>query len=599
MEDNITRLYKPELRDMTPCGNGDFETELDPMEWQGAYGVLNPQGIFAGTASPGNINFSSLTEGILSGLIADGNAPINMWDQSVQAHHTWVGLGVDPNVGIPTTAPSSSGAVRIGNMVAGAGCELLSKTFIVTAINSRISFWYAAVFENPDPAGHPGMTQPYFMVRITDGSGSPVSSAFDFGAGNANILVPSGDPFFQTKDRSAEKLEPIRYKDWTCAQIDLTSQIGQQVTVEFVVADCWHTGHWGYAYIDRFCGNCKGSPAGSMTYSCESSSHCGKGKICVDYDLPKAMDAAGNQITGTADIVLSIYQNGSVIVQMASSTLSTGTTYCFDIGDRVLPNLNDSLGGFDFTLDGTFTIGTNTMVFHEGTAPDGMALGQNNDYMIACKTCAEYEQEQNDYLSQSYDGKVNLLSSYNCDCPDGQGKGGCGCGSSSGASANGGTGIGTTNGKLAKNDCECDCTELDLPRIEPCISIAWGDSECDCIETDDIEVLMIRVCNCYSNITFENFSIAHIAITDMAGHPVPSLPDGTPSVQVIPSGPICFDNIGPCLDKDHPSCVSRELVLYTRGAKGGNYKLAFEGVCFSISYHDQTKVCFTVSLCKD
>lgn len=146
--------------------------------------------------------------------------------------------------------------------------------------------------------------------------------------------------------------------------------------------------------------------------------------------------------------------------------------------------------------------------------------------------------------------------------------------------------------------CQCDCKPLQFPDAQPCITVKWGDSKCDCMETDDVEVLCITVCNCYSNVSFEDLTIGQIVVTDANGRPVPTLPDGTPSVQVIPSGPICFDEIGPCVD-GRPGCVSREIVLYTRGAVGGNYRLLFRGVCFKVCHEYQLDQCFTMTLCQD
>ncbi len=148
-------------------------------------------------------------------------------------------------------------------------------------------------------------------------------------------------------------------------------------------------------------------------------------------------------------------------------------------------------------------------------------------------------------------------------------------------------------------DCECDCHAVEFPRIRPCITVKWGDTPCDCMETDDVEVLCVTVCNCYSNVTFANLSIGQILVTDTAGNPVPVLPDGTPSVQVIPSGPICFGDIPPCRDRDNPSCVSRELVLYTRGAIGKKYRLTFNAICFNVCHEYQSEQCFTFKLCQD
>jgi hypothetical protein len=137
-----------------------------------------------------------------------------------------------------------------------------------------------------------------------------------------------------------------------------------------------------------------------------------------------------------------------------------------------------------------------------------------------------------------------------------------------------------------------------MPKIEPCITVKWGDHKCDQFESDGMEILCITVCNCYSNVTFKDFSIGQIKITDKDGRPVPCLPNGAPSVQAIPSGPICFGDIRPCREKE-PCCVSREFVVVTCGAIGQCYLLSFEGVCFTICYESQTKRCFIVKLCEN
>jgi hypothetical protein len=148
-------------------------------------------------------------------------------------------------------------------------------------------------------------------------------------------------------------------------------------------------------------------------------------------------------------------------------------------------------------------------------------------------------------------------------------------------------------------DCHCDCVAVEFPDIHPCISVTWGDSACDCIETDDVEVACVKVCNCYSNVTFSELSIAQILVTDLAGNPVPNLPDGTPSVEVLPSGPICFGDVPPCKGDNQPSCVSRELVIYTRGAIGKSYRLVFRAICFKVCHQFQSDQCFILTLCQD
>lgn len=153
---------------------------------------------------------------------------------------------------------------------------------------------------------------------------------------------------------------------------------------------------------------------------------------------------------------------------------------------------------------------------------------------------------------------------------------------------------------LEKAVCQAcgNCVTLELPTIAPCFSVTWGDSACDCMETNDFERLLIKACNCYSNVAFHNLMIGKLIILDNAGNEVLTLPDGTPSVEVIPSGPICFGELGPC-SNNTPSCKAREIVIRTRGAVGGNYQLKFENICFEVVNSFNTAECFTLKLCKD
>lgn len=146
--------------------------------------------------------------------------------------------------------------------------------------------------------------------------------------------------------------------------------------------------------------------------------------------------------------------------------------------------------------------------------------------------------------------------------------------------------------------CAAKCRHVEWPAVQPCISVSWGDSKCDCLESDDLEVMCITVCNCYDNITFSGLSISAIVVTDPTGAPIGTLPDGGASIEVLPVGPFCFGDIPPCVD-GQPGCVSRQVVLRTRGARSGPYQLSVLGVCYDVTTHHDMKACFTLSICKD
>jgi hypothetical protein len=137
------------------------------------------------------------------------------------------------------------------------------------------------------------------------------------------------------------------------------------------------------------------------------------------------------------------------------------------------------------------------------------------------------------------------------------------------------------------------CRPIDLPKIAPWTSIRWGDSQCDCIEGDDTEVMHLTVCNPYRNLTLSNLTVHQLVVVDMNGNPPPLLPDGSPSIQLVPIGPYCFDDLEPC------TCVTRQFVLRLRGAVPGPYRILVKGICFDACFHGDEEDCFVFNVCKD
>lgn len=353
---NPSLAYRP-LPGRGMCNNGDFEGGIDPNEWQGGYGLVNINGP----------QYGSFASGLLSGPINDFNA-----------HHTEVGMGTDPNVPIATTAPTgSTHALRLGNAVNGNGAELISKTFEVTPDKSIVSFWYALVLENP--ADHPPEKQPAFRVNVLDEFGNPIPGLVNLGNGSDIAIADVNNPFFMSYPNSNPDNGPIAYRDWSCASINLSELIGKRVTVQFVTNDCTMSGHYGYAYLDDFCGSCSSNP---YTLALESSSCGERSQVCIGFQLPTQGSAAA-----TVDIDLNIYQNGTLLTTLNSGTLGGGSSYCFDFTPAAIMGFDPSLGGFDYTAVGHFSIGSVTLSpFYLFAPPDGAVAGQNNDcsFVQAC-----------------------------------------------------------------------------------------------------------------------------------------------------------------------------------------------------------------------
>ena len=173
------------------------------------------------------------------------------------------------------------------------------------------------------------------------------------------------------------------------------------------------------------------------------------------------------------------------------------------------------------------------------------------------------------------------------------------CLSTGGQAENGGAATVALYTKLiAKAVCECKhkCIEVKKPNIKPCISISWGRTACDGLESSDCQTFCIKVCNCYSIVSFCNFIISKIRVTNTNGTAVSILPNGDPVIDPIPLGPICFGDIGPC-KKGNPNCVSREFIIMTSGAKPGNYQIHLEGVCFGVKFQYEDKLCYNLEIC--
>ena len=355
--------------------NGSFESGT-LASWSGAdNGPLT-------RSNPSRFNIN--TVGINSGVI---NADTT--------HQTVVGPGNDPTLGalLQQVRPGGGGsAVRIGNTAVNYGAELLAKSFKVSAADAIVGFSYALVMQNP--IGHDAAHQPSFTVRVLDASGTDITNNIPGGrvklapGATPNVLVAdAANPFFQTFSSSSGGgplgggAEKIVYKDWTCAEINLSDLIGQDVTIEFITIDCGYGGHYAYAYIDDFCTTCGPGPEGSIKIS--DSDSCGVGKVCVDVTVPKIGTAIGQ-----ATAALDIWQNGIKLTTYNSATISADGKVCFPINPATIPGL-DLTKGFDFSAQASMTIigSSGTYVLPTkllGAGPNGTQPGRNNDYTPAC-----------------------------------------------------------------------------------------------------------------------------------------------------------------------------------------------------------------------
>jgi hypothetical protein len=241
---------KPEDRLNTACGNGDFESSiLDPTEWSAGYTTI------ASTNSTYTSAFNSSMQPPNGNPI---DAPLGAGcGSSSQNHHVIVSVGADPNVPSLSRVPASSipnnYALRLGNNCVNNGTEKISKRFTVTAADTMYRFMYALVFQAP----HSLNQNPSLWVRVFDATNTPINGLVYLdpltNAPMDRAVSDPANPYWQTYNG-------ILYRDWACAKINLSSLVGQTITIEIITNDCAQGQHYGYGYFDNFCVGCANNP---------------------------------------------------------------------------------------------------------------------------------------------------------------------------------------------------------------------------------------------------------------------------------------------------------------------------------------------------
>lgn len=224
---------EPSQRNANP---GQVQTIVNPgfesgnfTGWSGFIG----DNMTGGVGAP----LSNLQAGIFSTTI---DAPIT----DVNARHTIVtdSLGNDPYGGFPIV-PASLGtyAVRMGGETPNYQGEQLEQAWMVDAGQPYVLLNYAVVLDAP-PTGHATYAQSYFQYLVLDSNNDTI----------AYKQIISIDTTLMVSGLTSPAGAPVNYQPWVTDSIALTAYVGQAVKVQFTVAGCIQSGHFGYCYIDTF-----------------------------------------------------------------------------------------------------------------------------------------------------------------------------------------------------------------------------------------------------------------------------------------------------------------------------------------------------------
>lgn len=210
------------------------------------------KGFNQATVSAGPCTNIDFEQGNMSGWVrstgynplfnATGCCPNSNGDQTIMSS------GTDPYGGFPCVYPGGGNfSLRLGSTAVGGIADRISQTFFVTAANANFTYRYALVLND---GGHPLNQQPRFTSEIVDTLGNPVPCTFYQASAGTNTFGLTSSTLGAPNNNS-----PVSYKNWTNVLIDLTPNIGQNVTLRFTVYDCGPSGHFAYAYIDGLCTN--------------------------------------------------------------------------------------------------------------------------------------------------------------------------------------------------------------------------------------------------------------------------------------------------------------------------------------------------------
>ncbi len=168
------------------------------------------------------------------------------------------GNGLDLYGSFPVNCPNGSGhSIKLGNTTTGSQAEGVSFTFTIPAGQNEfnLTYNYAVVLQDGG-TNHSSVQQPYFsieVINITDNQPLPCPIAPFTASSSIPGFLPSplGTP-----------TNPILYKPWAAASINLDGNAGKTIRIFFKTADCTQGGHFGYAYVDIL-GSCSSAFIGA------------------------------------------------------------------------------------------------------------------------------------------------------------------------------------------------------------------------------------------------------------------------------------------------------------------------------------------------
>ncbi len=142
--------------------------------------------------------------------------------------------------------------IQLNNSTPGSSVNQIRKTFVVSPSNVIFNFAYIAIANN----GHCCCDNGAVSIIFKDCLGNMLASASQFSiTAPANLgCTPTGNCSSPSTITSVPAASSgFYFNKWANSSIDLTTWMGQCITVQVTTVDCPYSGHAGYAYFDAQC----------------------------------------------------------------------------------------------------------------------------------------------------------------------------------------------------------------------------------------------------------------------------------------------------------------------------------------------------------
>ncbi len=269
------------------------------------------------------------------------------------------GAATDPCGGFPIVCPGGNFSLKLGDNNTGGIADRIEQTFLVTSNNAFFTYKYAVVLQDP---GHAVANQPKFEIQLIDQNGNNIPCSYYSVTAGQNI------PGFM----SSPTCSGVIYKPWSSVSTDLTSYIGQNITIRFTTYDCALGGHYGYAYID---GSCLSFPQIQPDTICVGQNK----TLCAPGGFASYL-WSGTSVSGNTNQCVTVSASGTYSVQTTLFTGCQGPTFIFPIFSypTPIPSFNAQNVCFGNTVNFTnnSTISSGNIISYQWDFGNGQTSNQ-------------------------------------------------------------------------------------------------------------------------------------------------------------------------------------------------------------------------------